>query len=323
MCLTLFVYTRYEINYVISERNNPSNVVLNSQKHILEVQCNIYKNVIEPTTEITTTTVPPTPPPTTTATTSTTANLNIPKVLCWIMTSPPNHNTRAKSVKETWGKRCDKILFMSSKVDDSIGSIALPVKEGRNNLWAKTKEAFKYIHKNFINDYDWFLKADDDTYVIMENLKSLLRKNDPNALVYFGCRLKPFVKQGFMSGGAGYVLSKGALKGFIENALANKSLCHQGDDGAEDIHIGKCIQNINGTAGDSRDEHGKGRFFPMAPENHLVPEPPSSWYWNHIYYPTKDGVGSLSDRPISFHYINFKRMYSMEYLIYDVKVGDL
>ena len=53
------------------------------------------------------------------------------------------------------------------------------------------------------------MKADDDTYVILENLRFLLSDYNSSDPIWFGCEFKVLVKEGYMSGGAGYVLSKG------------------------------------------------------------------------------------------------------------------
>merc|ERR1712226_226942 len=157
------------------------------------------------------------------------------KVLCWVMTSPSNIKSKAQHVKATWGKRCNKLLFMSSKPDSSLPAVGLNIEEGRENLWGKTKEAFKYVYENHYNEYDWFLKADDDTYVIMENLRNLLQDFDSSENIYLGHRFKPYVRQGYMSGGAGYVLSKTSLKTFVTKAMPDGEKCRYDAGGAEDM----------------------------------------------------------------------------------------
>ena len=101
-------------------------------------------------------------------------------------------------------------------------SIDLKVPEGRNNLWGKTKAAFKYIHEHHLDDADWFLKADDDTYVVVDNLRSFVADRDPADPVYFGFNFKVNVRQGYMSGGAGYVLSKEAVRRFVLKGLGSR-----------------------------------------------------------------------------------------------------
>lgn len=62
--------------------------------------------------------------------------------------------------------------------------------------------AYKYVYDHHLNDADWFMKADDDTFVIVENLRYFLSDKDPNEPVYHGHHFKPLVKpQGYHSGG--------------------------------------------------------------------------------------------------------------------------
>jgi len=88
---------------------------------------------------------------------------NETRVLCMVLTSPKTHHTRAIHIKRTWGRRCNKLIFMSTKADKELGSVALNVREGYSNLWPKTRAALQHVYKHHFQKYDWFLKADDDT----------------------------------------------------------------------------------------------------------------------------------------------------------------
>ena len=85
------------------------------------------------------------------------------KIVCIVMTHPANHRKNAIHVKNTWGKKCNKLLFMTSANDSELDSVVLPIKEDRDFLWSKTKRSFLYAYHNHFNDADWFLKADDDS----------------------------------------------------------------------------------------------------------------------------------------------------------------
>lgn len=138
--------------------------------------------------------------------------------------------------------------FSSSKETiRDLGSIVLPTSlEGYSRLWGKVRAAWNFLHENYVaaENFDWFLKADDDTFVLVENLRSFLSRMDPEAPVWYGARLKN-PKSSFLnssngsynSGGAGYVLSVKALSTFRPEQV--DKLCSRSQFGYEDLEMGR------------------------------------------------------------------------------------
>lgn len=161
--------------------------------------------------------------------------------------------------------------------------------------------------------------------MIIDNLRYFLYPYYGNDPLYFGLKFNTQVYQGYMSGGAGYIISKEALRRLVIFALPDKLLCAHYVTEHEDVEIGACLENVGVLAGDTRDvstPENRGRFFPYNVESHLFPPVPETklyWYWAYIYYRTSEGLDSLSSKAISFHYIKPRELYLMDYLIYSVK----
>ncbi len=238
---------------------------------------------------------------------------------------PENHMKKAKHVKATWGRRCNRLLFISTKTDAALPeAVALNVSEGRNRLWGKMQRAFKYVHDYHLEEADWFMKTDDDTYVVVENLRFMLQLHSPKDPVYFGLQYKKF--DGYNAGG-GYVLSKEALRrlvkvGMDQEARANLDLnCKTDTDkGSENVEMGNCMRALKVELGESRDTQDRDRVL-FDPDFHLIRGlmPSKFWYKRWVQYTSEEGMGCCSNSAITFHYMSPNQMYVMEYLLYHLR----
>lgn len=210
------------------------------------------------------------------------------RLLCFIPTTPRNLPNKATAVKETWASRCDVTLFFSSETNSAFPTIGLPeAGEGMATLSAKTMAAFSYIHQHHLQDADWFLKADDDTYIIVENLKYLLSHYNSTDPVYLGHHFKKYTENGYMSGGGGYVLSKEAV---IRLATSGQhdggDTCRPRKGSAEDATIGKCLEKLDVKPASSVDIKGRESFHPFNLATHIFGQFPE-WYKDYAKHNIK------------------------------------
>ena len=101
------------------------------------------------------------------------------RVLCWVQTHKGVVDTRARTVHDTWGSDCDVLLFVTTEKHPGLDVMVvdLPGPESRDYLWDKAKDAWHQVYRDHLGSADWFIKADDDTYVNIPHLKRHLRAN--------------------------------------------------------------------------------------------------------------------------------------------------
>ncbi|XP_059471656.1 glycoprotein-N-acetylgalactosamine 3-beta-galactosyltransferase 1-like [Neocloeon triangulifer] len=245
------------------------------------------------------------------------------RILCWICTSATTQHSKAMHVKATWGRRCDKLVFISEVEDNELPAVKVRSFGSKDGLWVKTIQAFKYIYNEFGNDYDWFLKADDDTYVIMENLRKLLLPYKPQDPEYLGMHMKDIAPQGYATGAA-YVLSQEALKRLVTKAFEAKSAeCPMLTNLIyEDVLLAQCLNMVGVYPGETRDSNGHYRFFHFDVETYVIGNMTAigDWYWVRVKWPHNEEHDHRTKHPIAFHHMSPDQIYLMEYFLYNFNI---
>uniref|UniRef100_A0AC35U404 N-acetylgalactosaminide beta-1,3-galactosyltransferase n=1 Tax=Rhabditophanes sp. KR3021 TaxID=114890 RepID=A0AC35U404_9BILA len=224
-------------------------------------------------------------------------------------------------------KRCNNYLVASSKEDKSIRAIKAYKQDSYKYVWAKTKTAFMHIYKKYGTTYDWIIKCDDDSYVVLENLRMFLLNKDPNTQHYYGFRLQfyePHTNGNFdyIQGGSCFVISKATLKTLVTRGLSNPKVCKKGSEGHDDREIGECLRKLQVKPVDVRDMHDQIMFVPSSSDEFAT----TDYNMNQAIFKAfnkviiRDGKEGLSEYPIAFHYIEGKMQYGLEYMFYKAQV---
>ena len=124
------------------------------------------------------------------------------RILCLILTSPKYFLTRTKAVNDTWAPRCDRYFFITEPIRNKAESVKFNIAKqlplapienitaGYSHLTQKSYLAFLFAYENYFNDYDWFVKADDDTYLFVDHLKMFLHDKNASEPVTYGYNFK-------------------------------------------------------------------------------------------------------------------------------------
>lgn len=152
-----------------------------------------------------------------------------PKILVGIC-SCLKYPEKREAVRKTWmahareGIECSFFVGGGQAIDGEIDTIAVAADDSYGFLPAKVIAFFRHALEHF--EFDWLFKCDDDTYVALDRLRTLLD---------FDVELvgnETLAARGSPSGGAGYLLSRR----MVELIAGDQSLPAWG---AEDIIIGE------------------------------------------------------------------------------------
>lgn len=111
-----------------------------------------------------------------------------------VMTAGKYVSTRGQAILDTWAKKVPGKLelfvgegAMSKEEAKSMNVVQLKkVDDGAYPPQKKSFMMLKYMHDQYINGYEWFMRADDDAYVKTEKLEKLLRKLNSSKPIFIG-----------------------------------------------------------------------------------------------------------------------------------------
>ncbi|XP_069138587.1 chondroitin sulfate synthase 1-like [Argopecten irradians] len=182
-------------------------------------------------------------------------------LLIGVITAKKFLDTRAVAAFQTWAQTCVgtcKVLFFSSEGSTTNNKIPIVSLDGIDDVYPpqrKSLSMIKYMHDNYINNFEWFMRADDDVFIKGDRVEKFLRSLNSSKPQFIGQagkgkkdeigKLHLSEQDNFCMGGPGIVFSHETLRQMsphIGSCLHNLMTSH------EDVEVGRCIKNYVGIA---------------------------------------------------------------------------
>ena len=207
-------------------------------------------------------------------------------LLCMIITHEKSIHNRSYAIWKTWSRYCDKTLFACNcsnvlKIQKFNLNMEIPkelirfkdikempllflnVTEAYDKMGVKVFEIMKQTF-NQNPHHEWYLMADDDTYIFMKNLKKFIKSKNPKDPLVYGHKYTHLVPNGYISGGPGIIFSQESMKRLVKK-IANKE-CDKDIDPFGDVSIARCMNRANTSIGSKVSENDKFQvYFPKDP----------------------------------------------------------
>lgn len=137
--------------------------------------------------------------------------------------------TRAKAIHDTWASDVSMMVFFVGEdciIPPELTHLPIikliGVPDGVYPPFKKAFAVMQYMYDHFLDDYDWFIRADDDMYVRGRKLIDLLNTFNPNDMISLGRagegkdedmdRLQLLKHERYCMGGPGMIFSQGLME---------------------------------------------------------------------------------------------------------------
>ncbi len=136
-------------------------------------------------------------------------------------------------------------VYEEHNISSHVSVITVPTSQRYGNIWKITQLAYVHIFRQYLGTFDWLVRCDDDSYLIMENLRLFVYDRNVSDPFYYGLKLQqPPTGEIYNTGGPGYMMSHQNFKKLIQSFDFDGCQTEKRTS-AEDVEVANCFLLVN------------------------------------------------------------------------------